>query len=220
MSTRNTHLPVPNDKWGTLPGTRFGKSVVASEPFYESRGTQLVQCVELRCECGGIRVRPVTTIKLESCKLGFTGLCKKCSTRHKATLMYEARRKGTLLSNDKKKCCRCLQLLPACNFGHSGRTKDKLAPHCEDCCKDMALRRNFGISLEEYKEKLVLQNGGCFICGQKPRKRQLAVDHNHATGQVRSLLCNLCNRLVGCAREQPEILRRAATYIEDWSERK
>lgn len=44
------------------------------------------------------------------------------------------------------------------------------------------------------------QMGRCAICGKHERrfKKRLAVDHNHKTGKVRSLLCFPCNRfLVG-----------------------
>lgn len=55
------------------------------------------------------------------------------------------------------------------------------------------------------------QEGQCAICGTA--KEKLVVDHNHATGHVRSLLCHLCNAMIGCARESSDILVRAAAYL-------
>src|SRR5258706_15399372 len=61
--------------------------------------------------------------------------------------------------------------------------------------KDKArnLRRNYGMTIEQYFVLLEKQNGICAICGSKPKKIKLAVDHNHKTGIVRGLLFFLCN---------------------------
>lgn len=48
--------------------------------------------------------------------------------------------------------------------------------------------------------------------GGKPRT--LAVDHDHETGCLRGLLCEGCNRGIGLLRDDPDLLRRAADYIE------
>lgn len=62
---------------------------------------------------------------------------------------------------------------------------------------------------------LVDQNGACAICGGVNKDgRKLFVDHDHATGQVRGLLCNLCNRGIGNMRDSIKLLRAAADYLE------
>ena len=40
------------------------------------------------------------------------------------------------------------------------------------------------------------------------------VDHDHATGQVRGLLCRLCNLTLGHAHDNPEVLRGLLRYLE------
>ena len=79
---------------------------------------------------------------------------------------------------------------------------------------------NFGITLEQYQEMLLAQNGVCAIC-RKPetmirrgRVQMLGVDHHHESGALRDLLCAACNLLVGHSRESPEFLRAAADYLE------
>lgn len=64
------------------------------------------------------------------------------------------------------------------------------------------------------------QEGKCAICQHEmlPRGRTkdaAAVDHNHATGEVRGLLCRGCNHGIGNLKDDPEILRRAAEYLEE-----
>jgi hypothetical protein len=60
------------------------------------------------------------------------------------------------------------------------------------------------------------QDGKCAICQCKPSKT-LHLDHNHSTGKVRALLCQLCNHAIGLLKEQPEVLKRAATYLERYA---
>lgn len=88
--------------------------------------------------------------------------------------------------------------------------------------KDYLLQRNFGITLEDYNTLLEAQGGACAVCGKLngsdihsgERTKQLSVDHDHKTGAIRGLLCNDCNRAIGQLQENPEILRKAADYLE------
>ena len=56
------------------------------------------------------------------------------------------------------------------------------------------LKARYGLTPEEYQSILTRQNGACAICQRHPRKRRLAVDHDHGDGHVRGLLCDRCNR--------------------------
>ena len=82
------------------------------------------------------------------------------------------------------------------------------------------LKKNFGISAEEYAAKLLAQNGVCEICKlpetavYRGRVRHLAVDHNHSTGGIRDLLCHACNLTLGHSRESSARLRAIADYLD------
>lgn len=78
------------------------------------------------------------------------------------------------------------------------------------------LRRKYNISLEEYQSKLKEQQYCCALCGktQEEEKAALCVDHNHETGKVRNLLCRVCNRALGLFKDSPQLLRKAAEYLE------
>jgi post-segregation antitoxin (ccd killing protein) len=85
---------------------------------------------------------------------------------------------------------------------------------------DSTLRSKFGISLAKYAEMAIAQGGVCAIC-KKPEtdERQgtlkaLCVDHNHTTGEVRQLLCNSCNKMIGLACEDVDILSEAVQYLK------
>ena len=83
------------------------------------------------------------------------------------------------------------------------------------------LRARYGIDQNGYDALLRKQGGLCAVCGEPPKKAgrahwsgKLCVDHDHATGRVRGLLCNSCNLAIGYI-QSPETLERAAQYLRD-----
>lgn len=77
------------------------------------------------------------------------------------------------------------------------------------------LKREFGITVEQYNLMLESQGGVCYLCrNPDPDGKKLAVDHCHTHGNIRGLLCRACNTGIGLLRDSPELLRRAADYIE------
>jgi hypothetical protein len=79
--------------------------------------------------------------------------------------------------------------------------------------RDKYLTKKYGITEEEYEEMLRVQRGGCWICGSTPKKRRLHVDHSHATGVVRGLLCHRCNRGLQWFSDDWVRLQKAAEYL-------
>jgi hypothetical protein len=59
------------------------------------------------------------------------------------------------------------------------------------------LAKIYGLSESDYDALFIAQNGCCAICRHSIWPKKLSVDHNHATGEVRGLLCSPCNTLVG-----------------------
>lgn len=49
--------------------------------------------------------------------------------------------------------------------------------------------RTYELDPADYEALLRFQSGRCYVCGQVPRSRRLAVDHDHVTNEVRGLLC-------------------------------
>ena len=73
--------------------------------------------------------------------------------------------------------------------------------------------RPYGLTPADYFKLWQQQGGVCSICGDDNETRELAVNHCHETNVVRGLLCDLCNQLLGMARDRQEILLRAAQYL-------
>lgn len=87
--------------------------------------------------------------------------------------------------------------------------------------RDKYLRTKYGITEAIYKKMLALHDGKCWICDQKPKKSALNVDHDHKSGQVRGLLCFLCNKyMIGRRRrEHIHLFVAAVAYLQsevDW----
>ncbi|WP_260988062.1 endonuclease VII domain-containing protein [Streptomyces sp. CFMR 7] len=79
------------------------------------------------------------------------------------------------------------------------------------------MQATYGLTAEDYAKLLAYQGGRCAIC-RETRRTNLAVDHCHKTEAVRGLLCARCNGqlLARGARDRPDVLRRAADYLEDY----
>lgn len=77
--------------------------------------------------------------------------------------------------------------------------------------------RKYGLTVKQYQQMSLSQNHACAICllSSKEQTKVMAVDHDHQTGKVRGLLCARCNRLLGCADDKPDRLKRAAQYLID-----
>jgi hypothetical protein len=76
-----------------------------------------------------------------------------------------------------------------------------------------SLLRNYNLPYEEYSRMVEDQNGKCAICLELPSRTHLDVDHNHATGKIRQLLCSRCNTAIGLLKESQELFQKATEYL-------
>jgi len=76
------------------------------------------------------------------------------------------------------------------------------------------VKAKYGLSKDEFNAMVEATNGLCQICHNPPSRRSLSVDHDHATGKVRGLLCERCNLAIGNMLDDPARLRAAAAYLE------
>jgi len=142
-----------------------------------------------------------------------------------------------------KTCSNCLLSKPEKDFSLKKANKDSLNNWCKTCCSENAcdwqirnktrsdnnkkiwrdanpdrlknskLKSRYGISLENYNQMFGEQNGRCKIC--KKEQKTLRVDHDHATGKIRGLLCHKCNILLGNACDSVENLTNAINYLKN-----
>ena len=84
---------------------------------------------------------------------------------------------------------------------------------------DANRKSKHGVPYGFYAEQLAIQGGCCAICKapEASHATSFHVDHDHATGQIRSLLCDLCNRGLGYFKDNPALLSQAADYLNGWA---
>lgn len=77
------------------------------------------------------------------------------------------------------------------------------------------LKRRYKITLDHYEELWKAQEGKCAICAKHEslNGKRLTVDHCHITGQVRGLLCYVCNTSLAGFKDDLWILKNALNYI-------
>ena len=83
--------------------------------------------------------------------------------------------------------------------------------------RDYDLKKKYNISLEQFRQMHVAQNGRCAICLKPFRSdRDQCLDHDHSDGRVRQILCTKCNFILGHCNEDVLILERVIEYINKW----
>ena len=102
-----------------------------------------------------------------------------------------------------------------------------ICPNCEKrpsapsrtCCvecldyKRLAIKRTTTRDGKEWLvQQIALQDGLCALC-DLPMKNTY-IDHDHNTGKLRALLCSNCNTGLGKLRDDPQLMRKAADYVE------
>jgi len=78
--------------------------------------------------------------------------------------------------------------------------------------KENALKRIYGITLEDWNLWFEKQKGRCAICGVEA---ELCVDHCHVTSRVRGLLCHKCNKGIGLLGDNENGVKQALKYLEE-----
>ena len=102
-----------------------------------------------------------------------------------------------------KLCPHCMKAKRLDEFYRRGN--GQLVENCKNCrataiaavTRVNRFRDLYGITIAEYDEMFKAQGGVCAICGKPEKSRRISVDHDHATGRARGLLCTNCNVTLG-----------------------
>jgi len=115
---------------------------------------------------------------------------------------------------ETKTCPTCEKAKPLDGFYNNRSTPDGVGSYCKPCwraytkrnnadnpsmyrrrVKHSNLRKKYGMSVDEFEEMRANQGSACAICEKVVESvNGLGVDHDHATGAIRELLCTGCNR--------------------------
>lgn len=134
-----------------------------------------------------------------------------------------------------KTCRKCKETKSKDQYTKANWSKDGLNTVCKTCynlyintwtsnkkeyvkrkARDNHIKRTYGVTPEEYDTLLTQQKGCCAICGEHHSnlKRTLYVDHNHSTNEIRGLLCQHCNSLLGFSKDNINTIQNALIYLE------
>lgn len=144
-----------------------------------------------------------------------------------------------------KRCSVCKQDLPSERFHNSAKSKDGKSYRCKTCDysaqkrhkkerylefregrRKVQRKHKYGLDDEQFNKMLESQGGLCACCGkiledgwaQNHKPNKLVVDHDHVTGQVRGLLCTMCNKGLGLLGDNIEGLEKALAYLKKCKE--
>ena len=166
---------------------------------------------------------------------------KSPEQRAKISASHLARWKAKAETETERVCRKCGLTKPVAEFrpiAHNVNGRLRVCMTCESTYQKrwrdsaegwpehmqaIARLERYGITIEQYDTLFAEQHGLCAICGEPQQAkrssiRNLDVDHDHLTGQVRGLLCNHCNAAIAHAQHDPRILAAAIAYLERWSQ--
>lgn len=127
---------------------------------------------------------------------------EKVTAKNKA--WYEANRE---YANAKGKQWRAENPERAKQLKRNWLSKNKDWANFTAFCRRFNISREFGALLQLAET--------CQICDEGPPPgKKLVLDHNHATNQLRGMLCDRCNKTLGLAKDSVELLYKMAQYLE------
>jgi NMD protein affecting ribosome stability and mRNA decay len=94
---------------------------------------------------------------------------------------------------------------------------------CRACYAASGRLVKMGLPEDAYETMFEAQKGVCAICGNPEKVRngrrrggykKMAMDHDHKTGKVRGLLCQMCNQGLGSFKDSPDLLTKAIKYLK------
>jgi hypothetical protein len=153
---------------------------------------------------------------------GLQARCRECVAAYGAVhyrRRQEARGKVVKEKVDvpggHKLCRQCGEVKPHAEWHKNASASDGLSTRCKACRAIQGraghLKRSYGITEAQRDEMIAAQSGVCVICQSAPAEH---VDHDHQTGKVRGVLCFSCNAALGQFKDRPDVIRRAAAYVE------
>jgi hypothetical protein len=116
-----------------------------------------------------------------------------------------------------EKVCRvCRRLLPKHMFPKCSTSCDYLSPYCRECYSRINRKRQYGLSDERLDEMLAVKTCQMPGCGEKLTNGQGAcIDHCHASGKVRAVLCQKCNTMLGYIEKNLHLVQPMLDYINE-----
>lgn len=168
--------------------------------------------------CGKtLSLGPENFFKGKGYKGGFVPSCKPCHSARQSFLNKQNGTEAKRYKRDKAKRDAHVRAWVEKNKARQFMNQKLWREENQDRKFNNHLGYEYGVTREQYDAMYVSQGGVCAICGALPyhdkRQKKLNVDHDHATGHVRGLLCGRCNRAIGLMLDDQDRLLNASNYI-------
>jgi hypothetical protein len=149
-------------------------------------------------------------------------MAKRCNTCNIEQDQSQFYKDSSLPSGLKHKCKTCTRSYNLEIYKSTGSKRKAQTTAWKlrnpDYVKNNSLETKYGVTLETYKTMFEKQDGKCAICSKPQNEnlkgRMLALDHNHANGQVRGLLCYKCNMAIGLLKDSKSNALKLVEYLE------
>ena len=79
------------------------------------------------------------------------------------------------------------------------------------CIRCQRFSHRYHMADNEIEE--LISSEGCVICKRSVDSFELCVDHSHASGKVRGMLCRRCNNVLGMFNDDVNLFERAISYL-------
>lgn len=158
---------------------------------------------------------------------------KKCTHCKKEKPFTEYYPVANGVSGVRPRCKECMKFLEQKKYGENAefrwsklskqgiklRTDPEHKAKHQESQRRWHLKKHYGLTQEMFDDMVLLQGGGCAICGTKQedgnQKTRMVVDHCHQTKKVRGILCDLCNTAIGKFHDDVSKLENAIRYLKN-----
>ena len=161
------------------------------------------------------------------------GYCRRCARYPREVRCARCHKTVPRISMIGGRCPQCITVTREHVCGDCGKTFTTTARHarkrlyCDECVRihhkaaihhkalaNSERHKKYGLDEHHVQAMYERQAGKCAICLQAFDLEELYIDHEHAIGFVRGLLCPPCNAGLGQFRDDIARLKRAIKYLE------
>lgn len=166
------------------------------------------------------------------------GECTQCKS-NRAAKWAAIRAASPKTIAPEKRCSKCGVIKKSHDFNNHAASKDGLQSRCKACFKEadfiqarhrvimtiaeipitfshiQRMTTKFRVGYDVITKTLIRCDGRCEICNRTFKSRsEMAVDHNHTSGDVRGILCHRCNLVLGHSLDNVNTLKNAVIYLQ------
>lgn len=149
---------------------------------------------------------------------GISGRCRQCNKHRSAAWYvknrdsiaaksreYYAANRGKARARGKKYRTNNREKILAYGVAYKIKNEKKL--------REKVWQREYGLSGADVAKMVIEQSNSCAICFESFTEVRMCIDHDHATGLVRGLLCLKCNRGIGLLGDNVKTMDMAISYL-------